>query len=387
MKQRLFVLGASGNVGREFINEVITNDGSDKHRNPSEIVGIANSSNFDFDPSGINPTVLKSLTQSRASAKDVLSKGLPHNDLLDLLEIVQKEGMDGEIIFVDVSSQNTDEEKNGFLKFHKKVIQDSNNGISTANKNPLALASFKDFGILTQYHSRYNGNTTVMGGAGAVNHVIDRFEIRDPIRNIKGMLSGSCGLITSLKGDFSQRLIAAREAGALETKATDDLSGLDMARKFIILPRFAGFDVSMSDVVIKPLINNELIPDMNIDEKDIMKIEDDETLLDTIRTHVDKPFELLIKQKQEEGKILRYLGEFKIDESGTPQIIVGPQFVDINSDFGGLEGTVNLVEIESDILQAPMPHIIKSRGAGLDVTAAAVRVGVAKMLPVGLPRR
>jgi len=49
MKQRIFILGASGNVGRELISQILEKDMKDNHVNPSEIVGLANSRGYIFN--------------------------------------------------------------------------------------------------------------------------------------------------------------------------------------------------------------------------------------------------------------------------------------------------------------------------------------------------
>ena len=100
----------------------------------------------------------------------------------------------------------------------------------------------------------------------------------------------------------------------------------------------------------------------------------------------DEKFKESVKEAKSKNKVLRYVAMLDA-RSEKPVLTVGLKPFPKESDFGGLKGTANLVRVETEILKNPVPHVIKSRGAGLEVTAGAVRVGIARMLPFGLERK
>lgn len=371
MIQRLFVVGATGNVGRELIKKVITYDNAEHHKNPSKIVGIANSTHYEFRPEGVSIEDLKKISLSQERAKEVLEQKIPYKELGMLLDQVLSAGMDGEIIFVDVTAGREE-----LLKFHKKVITQSNNSLVTANKNPISLYGMEDFKILTQYHRRYDTNTTVMGGGGALSFVCERYEIRDFIRKIEGCFSGTLGYILSElqkeEKTFSEIVRTAKDDGYTEPNPWDDLNGLDVARKLLILARYSGLEIDITDIQVEPLI-----------DKKYGELSG-EAFLESLKEENNR-FRELVQEAKGNNCVLCYVASLDTRDNNI-EISVKLKCCPKDSDFGSLTGTANLVIIETDTLQAPVPHVIKSRGAGLGVTADAVRTGISKMVPTGVPR-
>ena len=372
MQQKIFILGI-GNVGKELIKRVVEKDSADFHNNPTIIVGLAEPGKFLFSPEGIPVDDLLMIAKAGKTVGGSLETGKSYNKMEELVEMVQKANLDGEVIFVDATAG-----KDVLLNFHKYVITQSQNSIVTANKNPIALGDVEDFHLLTQFHHRYDANVTVMGGAGVVPFLNERKEIRDDIQNIQGCFSGTLGYILSeLEKEqklFSEIVREANELGYTEPNPWDDLNGLDVARKILILARYAGYDVRIEQVKIRPLI-----------EDSFGKLSGEE-FWNKLKEK-DKYFMTLQKEAVKERSVLRYVAEMDVDQNKkSVDLRVGLKKMPRDSEFGTLKGTANLVVIETDTLNQPVPHVIKSRGAGLAVTADALRTGILRLMPYGAQR-
>ncbi len=370
MRQRIFILGASWNVWRELIKQIIEKDWIKNHINPSKIIWIASSSSYVFSPEWIDEKDLSIVSESRKNAVDYfLEKSIKFNKLRDLVDLVKQNWLDWEVVFVDVTAW-----KEELLDFAKYVIWNSNNFLVTANKNPISLYTGEDFDFLTSYTGRYNTNTTVMWWAWVLDFVNERTnKIVDDIYRIQWVFSWTLGFILSelslWKKDFSEIVKQAKEQWYTEPNPWDDLNWLDVARKLVILARYSGHRVNIDDVIVNPLI----------DEK-YWELEWDK-FLEAIKQE-DSRFKNLLNKSLEKNEVLSYVWEMIFDKQNNKlELKVWLKSVAKKSDLWSLTWTANLAIVETEILQSPIPHIIKSRWAGLAVTAGAVRVGIAKMLP------
>jgi aspartokinase/homoserine dehydrogenase 1 len=375
MKQKVFIVGASGNVWTELIKQIQEKDWKWLNINPTEILWVANSQNFIFDPRSIDSKILNQMRKAPNKAKKVLEKYWEkfHN-LEYFLELIKKEWLEWEIIFVDVSAW-----KDELLNFHKKIITNSQNSLVTANKNPISLYSMEDFNILNSQYWRYWTNTTVMWWAWILNFVDERKLINDDIKTIKWVFSWTMWYIMweleKWDKSFAQIVKDAKELWYTEPNPWDDLNWLDVARKLVILARYAWHNVNMEDVEVHPLID---VKYWELEWEDFLK---------AIEAENDF-FEAEVKKTREKWKVLRYVWEMKYDkESWKLNLYVWIKSVSKKSDLWNLSGTANLAIVETGILKNPLPHVIKSRWAGLAVTAWAVRVDIVKMLLAWLIRR
>jgi homoserine dehydrogenase len=152
--QNVVILGGSGNVGREFLSQVIQHDTvfSNKHLNPTNIIALANSKGFWFNKQGLEIQKNPERVHKWKSSKEAFNKHMQgldqfreYDNLAELLKLIEDEGMSGEIVFVDVTSGKDD-----LRDFHLKVINDSDESIVTANKNPLSIYPTDVFIALTR---------------------------------------------------------------------------------------------------------------------------------------------------------------------------------------------------------------------------------------------
>jgi aspartokinase/homoserine dehydrogenase 1 len=367
--QNVIVLGGSGNVGREFLSQVIQHDTvfSNKHLNPTNIIALTNSKGFWFNKQGLkiqkNPENVDKWKHSKEAFNEYmqcLDQYREYDNLAELLKLIDDEGMSGEVVFVDVTSGKDD-----LRDFHLKVINDTEESIVTANKNPLSIYSTKIFRELTRYRERYGFRCTVMAGANAVSNLLDYYDTSEIIKKIEACFSGTLGyLCTELeKGErsFSQILNDAKKMGYTEPHPKDDLNGRDVARKLIICARTFGHNVSMSDIDLEGFI-----------DESFLNIEDVTEFMESIKD-ADQEVKRKFDSAKSKGKTLRYVANFNLCENGDSTFKVGLREVSPVSPLGILKGSSNKVIVETDIFNGDKKYIIESPGAGPDVTAWGLR--------------
>lgn len=375
MRQNIFVLGATGNVGRELLRQVANNDTHEAgiHENPTEVIGVSNSREFAVYPNGFKADVLKQIAEGRLKIGE-LTGAVPDARVVtrnwvqdDILREIWEYGMEGNVVFVDATAS-----KDEMLKFHRKVIGETRNRMVTANKNPLSLYSFGDYKYLTEEPTRYRYSATAMAGLGAVPWISERHEIGDRVHSMMASLSGTLGDITAALPDvrLSEAISAARAKGYTEPDFRDDLNGLDVMRKLVILGREAGANIGKGDIRVKPFLPERFFEIPNPDD-----------CLEAIRNEYDDEMAAMYEQADKDGKTLKYLAAYSHpDVLERPELSVGLMPVSKTSAFGSLKGTNNRIEVVTDIYNADRPYQLEGPGAGLEVTAATIRQDLYKLL-------
>eukprot|EP01018_Ginkgo_biloba_P026249 Gb_03928 [translate_table: standard] len=155
---------------------------------------------------------------------------------------------------------------------------------------------------------------------------------------------------------FSEVVHAAKTLGFTEPDPRDDLSGMDVARKALILARLLGRRINLENIEVESLYPNEMGPEaMSVD-----------VFLSKGLPTLDKAMEEKIKIAASNGNVVRYV--CTIDDS---RCKVGLLELPESSPLGQLKGSDNLVEIYSRCYNA-QPLVIRGAGAGNDTTAAGV---------------
>lgn len=210
---------------------------------------------------------------------------------------------------------------------------------------------------------RYRFEATVGAGLPVIQTIQDLIETGDRIRSVRGAVSGTLTFLFSALRQgysFSTAVRTARERGYTEPDVRDDLSGEDVARKFLILARLAGYSVEREEVQVESLVPDEL------------QSLSPEGFLDEIES-VDDYWRDRTRTAARDGDALQYIGQ--LSDNG---IEVGVQCVPQEGAFGRLEGQDNLFEITTD-RYASSPLTIRGPGAGPKVTAAGVLSDVFKI--------
>ncbi|XP_025827404.1 homoserine dehydrogenase-like isoform X1 [Panicum hallii] len=230
--------------------------------------------------------------------------------------------------------------------------------IVLANKKPLT-GPYEDFQKLVSHFRQIRFESTVGAGLPVIASVTRIIASGDPVSRIVGSLSGTLGYVMSELEDgkrFSEVVKTAKSLGFTEPDPRDDLGGMDVARKALILARLLGQQISMDNINVESLYPSELGPDA-------VSTED---FLESGLVQLDRSMEERVKAASSRGNVLRY-----VCEVGSKGCQVGLKELPKDSALGRLRGSDNVVEIYSRCYESS-PLVIQGAGAGNDTTAAGV---------------
>jgi len=146
----------------------------------------------------------------------------------------------------------------------------------------------------------------------------------------------------------------AKEKGYTEPDPRDDLSGMDVARKILILSREAGLALELGDVEVENLVPENCRGEMSVD-----------AFFTALKKH-DDSFEQLRAGAEAKKEKLRYMA---VLEDG--KVRVGLRSVDEQHPFYSLSGSDNIILLTTERYH-DRPMVIRGPGAGAAVTAAGV---------------
>jgi aspartokinase/homoserine dehydrogenase 1 len=204
---------------------------------------------------------------------------------------------------------------------------------------------------------RFLYETNVGAGLPIIDTLQGLIRSGDELKSFEGILSGSLSMIFGLLEDgmaVSGAVAKAMELGYTEPDPRDDLSGMDVARKLLIVAREIGLQLELKDVEVEPAIPMETIAD--VDKAD---------LLPAIRG-LDAAFAAKVATAAVEGKVLRYVGSIK---GGHCRVAV--EAVAKELPLGAIRDGENALVLHTHYYQ-PIPMVLRGYGAGAAVTAAGV---------------
>ncbi len=249
--------------------------------------------------------------------------------------------------------------------FYNEILS-SNISVVTANK-VAASSSYSNYQelkkIAKQKGVKFLFETNVGAGLPIINTLNDLVNSGDKILKIEAVLSGTLNYIfNTISTDIplSETIKKAKEEGFSEPDPRIDLSGVDVARKILILVRESGYPIEMEDVKI-----NRFIPDSLFEGPlddfwgKIKELNDD--------------FEAKRKILEKENKKWRFVAKY---ENGLAEAKL--EEVSSSHPFYDLEGSNNLIMYTTERYQE-FPMLIKGYGAGASVTAAGVFADLIKV--------
>jgi len=212
--------------------------------------------------------------------------------------------------------------------------------------------------------ARFRYEATVGAGLPVITTLRDLVDTGDSVTTIVGIFSGTLAwLFNKYEGkiSFSELVRQARQMGYTEPDPREDLSGMDVARKLVILAREAGYALSLEEVDIESLVPQSLQQ---------TSVEDFMARLDEL----DSYFAQRLQQAHQNGKVLRYVGQFT---PGQPTK-VGLVELDKTHAFANLRLTDNVVQFTTR-RYCDNPLVVQGPGAGPEVTAAGVFADVLRV--------
>ncbi|HAQ19658.1 MAG TPA: bifunctional aspartate kinase/homoserine dehydrogenase I [Prolixibacteraceae bacterium] len=306
-----------------------------------KLAGVANSKRMLFDRDGIDiETFREKMTEEGQFS------GL--QEFKD--EIIQMNMYNS--IFVDCTANEK------VADLYAELLN-ANVSIVTANK-VAASSEYENYALLKKTAKRkgikFLFETNVGAGLPIITTLNDLVNSGDTILKIEAVLSGTLNFIFNTIGEnvpLSQTILMAKEKGFAEPDPRIDLSGIDVARKLLILVRESGYQFDMKDIKI-----NTFIPEKYFEGS----VED---FWKTI-AEMDEEFEAKRKRLAEAGRFWRFVAKF---DQGKAEI--GLQEITAGHPFADLQGSNNLVMFTTERYQE-FPMMIKGYGAGAVVTAAGV---------------
>jgi aspartokinase/homoserine dehydrogenase 1 len=206
--------------------------------------------------------------------------------------------------------------------------------------------------------AHYLYETTVGAALPVIQTLRDLRETGDNIARIEGILSGTLSYLFNVWDGgqpFSALLLDAVRQGYTEPDPRDDLSGMDVARKLIILGREMGLTLELRDVALEGLVPAHL---QDCSREEFLSRAGD----------LDAPMQERLTAASVQNRVLRYVGAL---DAATQSASVGLVELERSHGFANINFTDNVVRFVTGRYDRN-PLVIQGPGAGPAVTAAGV---------------
>jgi aspartokinase/homoserine dehydrogenase 1 len=199
--------------------------------------------------------------------------------------------------------------------------------------------------------------TNVAAGLPFIDTLQGLIRSGDELKTFEGILSGSLSMICGLLEDgqpLSQAVARAMELGFTEPDPRDDLSGMDVARKLLIVAREVGLELELGDIRVEPVVPMAAVADVARSE-----------LIGALAA-LDAGFAQRVAEAAQRGEVLRYVARV---EGSACRVTI--EAVPRSKPLGAIRDGENALVIHTHYYQ-PIPMVLRGYGAGAAVTAAGV---------------
>jgi aspartokinase/homoserine dehydrogenase 1 len=291
--------------------------------------------------------------------KNSMETGSEKSELKKLIENIIRQNLENSV-FIDVTA--SDEPMKHYIE-----LLSNNIAIVTANKRA-NTQNMQQYNLLhnsaRKRNTPFHYETNVGAGLPVINVLQSLMNSGDQVVRIEAVLSGTMNyLLSEYNGEkpFSQLVQFAKDNNYTEPDPRDDLSGMDVARKCLILARECGWDIEENDISVEPLMTQECA-----------QAEDIPGFFTALKKY-DPSFHQLFQNAVQSGRKLRYVAKI---EDGKARVSV--MEVDETHAFYGLKGTENCISLTTKYYQQ-YPMVIKGPGAGVNVTSAGVLADIVRI--------
>jgi aspartokinase/homoserine dehydrogenase 1 len=345
----LFVTGV-GNVGERFLAQIHKQNQflRENLKLNIRVIGISNSRKMVFNNEGID---LKNW-------KELLDNGQP-TSIESFYKKVRESNHRNSVFIDNTANQEVSE-------VYEKYLRQS---ISVVTCNKIACASsFKNYKSLKEISRKYNASFLFETNVGAGLPIIDTLKnlinSGDQIHKIQAVLSGSLNFVFNNFNEnstFHNVVAQAQQEGYTEPDPKIDLSGVDVARKILILARESGYQLELDDIS-----KNAFLP------LETLQTSTNEDFYKSLIKH-ENHFQTIYAEANDKDCRLKYVAEFKDGKAN-----VGLQHIATDHPFYNLEGSDNIVLFFTE-RYPKNPLLVKGAGAGAEVTASGIFADVIRI--------
>lgn len=312
------------------------------HHLKLNLVGITNSRQMLLDSEGI----------PFQQWREVLETGHSKANLEEFCQKVMQMNLQNSVFVDCTASKNVVEHYEKLLRHNVSIVTPS----KLANSGSFEFYQ-KLYDLTFRRGVKFLYETNVGAGLPVITTLNDLKNSGDQIIKIEGVLSGTLSYIFNnfKKGtSFSQIVKEAREKGYTEPDPRDDLNGMDVSRKILILAREVGLSLEPEDVVTENILPEPCLKAQSVDG-----------FFDELEKH-NHIFEKRLEDAEVNQQALRFIA--KLEEG---KVSVGLEAVGADHPFYHLSGSDNIISFTTERYKE-RPLVIKGPGAGAEVTAAGV---------------
>ena len=338
-----------GLVGATLINQILENIPQilERRKIQLNVFAVANSKKVLLHKNGVN----------QKWEPELLQNGVENLTVEHIISFAKTHHLEN-LIAID-NTANVD-----FVNQYIPLIE-SGFDLVSCNKiaNTLSFDFYKKLRLkLKEHKKQYLYETNVGAGLPLIDTIRLLHESGENITRIRGVFSGTLSYLFNTFSveeiSFSTVLRDAISKGFTEPDPRDDLGGVDVARKLLILARELDLENELHEVAVQNLIPENLRNGTVTDFLSNLEL-------------LNNEYQIL-KNTQKPNHVLRYIGDLSGDLSQEKGILeVKLVSVEQNSPLGSLKGSDAIFEIYTESY-GTQPIVIQGAGAGAKVTARGV---------------